>query len=193
MITQSIKEFINDRLINPIIKEEKENIKFIDADITKPIATNAITIILHVVNDIGVMGAGVARALFMKWPNVRSDYIEWFNFQTINSLTGKIIRPFGIGKCQLIEANLPDIYVINMVGQNGIRRYSNMTPINYYAVDRCLQEVERLAVEMEKHFERKVEIHMPRIGCGLAGGNWNKIEPLVLKNIKHPVTVYDYE
>jgi hypothetical protein len=36
---------------------------------------------------------------------------------------------------------------------------------------------------------------MPRIGCGLAGGTWDRIEPLVVstfitKNI--PVTVYDF-
>ena len=35
---------------------------------------------------------------------------------------------------------------------------------------------------------------MPRIGCGLAGGTWDKIEPLIQSNLSDKeiaVTVYD--
>ncbi|RAJ47078.1 hypothetical protein K353_00279 [Kitasatospora sp. SolWspMP-SS2h] len=37
-------------------------------------------------------------------------------------------------------------------------------------------------------------VHMPRIGCGLAGGRWERIEPLVTDRLTArgvPVTVYD--
>jgi hypothetical protein len=37
---------------------------------------------------------------------------------------------------------------------------------------------------------------MPRIGCGLAGGKWSKIEPLIDRTlIAHqiPTTVYDFD
>jgi hypothetical protein len=36
---------------------------------------------------------------------------------------------------------------------------------------------------------------MPRIGCGLAGGTWDKIEPLIRETLCAagvPVTVYDF-
>lgn len=36
---------------------------------------------------------------------------------------------------------------------------------------------------------------MPRIGCGLAGGTWDRIEPLIQANLIDPgvaVTVYDF-
>lgn len=39
-------------------------------------------------------------------------------------------------------------------------------------------------------------IHMPRIGCGLAGGKWEMIEPLIQKNIISSgivVWVYDFD
>lgn len=168
-------------------------IQYIERDITDPIETNTIVLILHVCNDSGLMGSGVAYALFKKWPNVRSDYIEWFNFETDNPITDDKIKPFKIGRCQLVEVAPPNIYVINMIGQNGLRGYGNPIPINYSAIDSCLQEVERLATEMGKYFGRDVVVNMPRIGCGLAGGSWDKIEPLILKNIKHSVTIYDYE
>lgn len=37
---------------------------------------------------------------------------------------------------------------------------------------------------------------MPRIGCGLAGGTWDRIEPLIAHRLVEqgiPVTVYDLE
>jgi O-acetyl-ADP-ribose deacetylase (regulator of RNase III) len=35
-------------------------------------------------------------------------------------------------------------------------------------------------------------IHMPRIGCGLGGGTWDMIEPILLETCEGlEVTVYD--
>jgi hypothetical protein len=37
---------------------------------------------------------------------------------------------------------------------------------------------------------------MPRIGCGLAGGKWERIESIIVKTLCEadvPVTVYDFE
>ncbi len=42
---------------------------------------------------------------------------------------------------------------------------------------------------------RKATVHMPRIGCGLAGGKWEEVEPIVEQQlISHGVnvTVYDF-
>ncbi len=38
-------------------------------------------------------------------------------------------------------------------------------------------------------------VHMPRIGCGLAGGKWSRVEPLVTERLAKrdiAVTVYDH-
>jgi hypothetical protein len=37
---------------------------------------------------------------------------------------------------------------------------------------------------------------MPRIGCGLAGGKWSEVEPLIEEHLIAagvPVTAYDFE
>lgn len=63
-----------------------------------------------------------------------------------------------------------------------------MPPIRYAAVWTTLQKV----VEMAKKFEASV--HMPRIRCGLAGGEWSKIEPIILETLckeKIQVAVHD--
>jgi hypothetical protein len=43
--------------------------------------------------------------------------------------------------------------------------------------------------------DNNAAVHMPRIGCGLAGGTWDKIEPLIDENLADKgveVTVYDF-
>lgn len=42
--------------------------------------------------------------------------------------------------------------------------------------------------------EQKASIHMPRIGCGLAGGKWEVIEQIIKEELidkEIAVTVYD--
>jgi hypothetical protein len=44
--------------------------------------------------------------------------------------------------------------------------------------------------------ELGASVHMPRIGCGLAGSKWTRIEPLIEQYLCGrgvTVTVYDFE
>ena len=43
--------------------------------------------------------------------------------------------------------------------------------------------------------ENNASVHMPRIGCGLAGGKWEMIEPIILQRLSNndvEVVVYDF-
>jgi hypothetical protein len=63
-------------------------------------------------------------------------------------------------------------------------------PIRYEAVETSLIKV---AIEAKKI---KASIHMPRIGCGLAGGRWKEIELIIQKVLLSQnldVYVYDFE
>jgi len=76
-----------------------------------------------------------------------------------------------------------------LVGQHGIRATKGKPPIRYEAVGEGLQRVGDKAIEIG------ASVHMPRIGCGLAGGSWDRIEPLVRSALSDrgvPVTVYDF-
>jgi len=48
--------------------------------------------------------------------------------------------------------------------------------IRYDALAQCLS---KLAGQIDEG----TIIHMPRIGCGLAGGNWDQIEPLLEEHL----------
>ena len=42
--------------------------------------------------------------------------------------------------------------------------------------------------------DNKATVHMPRIGCGLAGGTWDKIEPLINESlVKNEIETYVYD
>jgi O-acetyl-ADP-ribose deacetylase (regulator of RNase III) len=80
------------------------------------------------------------------------------------------------------------LWVANMIGQHGIKRVKSVPPIRYEAIETCLRALAVMALE------GGASVHMPRIGCGLAGGEWSKIEPLVRKQLCEAgveVTVYD--
>lgn len=62
--------------------------------------------------------------------------------------------------------------------------------VRYEAIDTALGALAEKAAELE------ASVHMPRIGCGLAGGNWSRVEPLIAQRLTGrgiPVTVYDHQ
>jgi O-acetyl-ADP-ribose deacetylase (regulator of RNase III) len=149
-------------------------IQYVIGDATNPLAKGQ-KIIAHVCNDIGKWGAGFVMALSAKWPNTRVDYLDWY----------KRNDGFGLGRVLYVRVR-PDIWVANMVAQAGTKTGSKGPPIRYDALDKCLAD---LATSAEDH---NASIHMPRIGCGLAGGKWESVEPILKKNLAHlNVMVYD--
>ena len=73
-----------------------------------------------------------------------------------------------------------------MVAQHGIRSGVEGPPIRYDALLKCLKELGLYAHQLQAN------VHMPRIGCGLAGGKWEKVELLIAETLPGTqVFVYD--
>lgn len=71
------------------------------------------------------------------------------------------------------------VQVTNMIGQHGIKAKDDGTPpIRYGALEECLITVAQWARDWDH-----ASVHMPRIGCGLAGGKWSEIEPIILRRL----------
>jgi O-acetyl-ADP-ribose deacetylase (regulator of RNase III) len=146
-------------------------IQYITGDATDPIGSGN-KIIAHVCNDIGAWGAGFVLAISRRWPQPKAEYLK-----SRGSLT--------LGAVSLIQVE-PGIWVANMIAQSGLRAQRGVPPIRYDALKQCLGI---LAVEAQK---LQATIHMPRIGCGLAGGKWESVEPLIQEALPTAeVFVYD--
>lgn len=82
-----------------------------------------------------------------------------------------------------------DLWVCNMIGQHKtVTTSKGIPPIRYEAVESCLKKL------VDEALSLKASIHMPRIGCGLAGGKWEEIEPIIKKTLlENSIEVYVYD
>lgn len=155
-------------------------ITYIRGDATAP-QGGGVKLIAHVCNDLGGWGKGFVLALSRRWPEPEAAYRRWHRERSGND--------FGLGAAQFVQVS-PYVWVANMVGQRGMRRGSKGVPVRYEAIDTALEAVAGRAVELG------ASVHMPRIGCGLAGGTWSRIEPLLERRLLSrdiAVTVYDHD
>ncbi|HEY1174227.1 MAG TPA: macro domain-containing protein [Verrucomicrobiae bacterium] len=148
-------------------------------DATRPLGDGQ-KIIVHVCNDVGAWGKGFVTSISKRWKEPEARYRAWFQ--------GEEKIPFALGEVQFVSVT-PDITIANLIGQRNIRTRTKVPPIRYDAVQAGLAKVAEHAL---KH---SASVHMPRIGCGLAGGKWEEILPLIEAELIAQgisVTVYDF-
>ena len=130
--------------------------KYVQKDITTVTAPG---LIAHGVNCQNAMGSGVARALYTKWPEVKSEYHR----------CGSMI----LGDAQFVDVEIglvvANCFTQEYYGRDG-RQYASLSAIRDSLTDTVLHaQVMRLP-----------EVHLPKIGCGLGGLDWKKdLEPLL--------------
>ncbi|MFG2593612.1 macro domain-containing protein [Streptomyces sp. NPDC048438] len=154
-------------------------ITYVRGDATSP-RGKGVKLIVHCCNDLGGWGKGFVLALSRRWPEPEAAYRRWHRERAGND--------FGLGAVQFVRTG-PYTWVANLVGQRGIRTGSKGVPVRYEAIDAGLDKVAAMASELG------ASVHMPRIGCGLAGGTWSRVEPLLADRLVSrgiEVTVYDF-
>lgn len=139
-------------------------VKIYNGDITKCKAD----IIAHQVNCQFVMGGGVALALRKRWPVVYKKYLEIGKLYT-NKPSNK-----WLGMCQIVEID-QNRYVANLFGQDDLGHGKCFT--DYSALETALKE---LAWQVE-YMELKTIAFPWLMSCGLGGGDWNIVKPLIEK------------
>ncbi|MBS6715004.1 MAG: hypothetical protein KH231_05975 [Dialister sp.] len=164
--------------VGGIIENEADDPMFINyviGDATRPIGEGT-KIIAHVCNNKGGWGAGFVLALSKKWSEPETCYRS-------AALSNDLL----LGKTMFVNVE-NGIVIANMIAQNGYKSAENPCPLDYTALGICLDDVRNFADEIG------ASVHMPRIGCGLAGGKWNEIELIIKSNLCAfgvPVYVYD--
>ncbi len=130
-----------------------------------------IKILCHVCNDIGYWGKGFVLAISKRWSEPENHY--------------KAQESYKLGTTEIIKV-ADNIYVANMIAQQGVNswRRKKKCRISYDHLRQCLNAVNDFAVT------NNATLHMPRIGCGLALGDWNIIQRILLDTVTVPITVY---
>lgn len=137
---------------------------------------NGNKLICHICNDIGAWGKGFVLAVSKRWNNPEKRYKKWAN----NKIEEENNSPFQLGENQYVTVE-PDITVVNMIAQRGIFPIYDSTtkqqvpPIRYEALRTCLNKVADTALSTDS------SVHLPKIGSGLAGGDWEVIEQMIIE------------
>jgi O-acetyl-ADP-ribose deacetylase (regulator of RNase III) len=135
-------------------------------------------ILPHICNDLGYWAKGYVLALSNRWEAPERSYRA---LKTEDRVLGNV---------QLVPVEYDceggDIIVANMIAQKGIgRNNEGIPPIRYDAVRDCLIKVNEEALAID------ATLHMPRIGTGLSGGDWDVIESIIQDVVTVDVFIYD--
>ena len=150
--------------------------KYIKDDIIK----TDIKYIAHGVNCQNVMGSGVAKALYDKYPEVKKRYHEYCeNMSVYKGVKGADL----LGRvCSTTPSN--GRVVFNMFTQE-YYGYDGKRYVNYAAIVKGFEKL----VESKLCFT----LAIPKIGCGLAGGDWDIVEQLINDTVGGKIEVWVYE
>lgn len=136
----------------------------------------------HVCNDINLFGAGFAATVANHYPIVKENF---------HLLGNKAI----LGQTQFVSAYKDkkfghELIFANMIAQKGVASHSYKRPLNYGALAKCMMSVTSY-INQRADKESRIQIHAPKFGSGLAGGNWLFIQELITDIWKdHTVFIY---
>jgi hypothetical protein len=142
-------------------------------------------IIPHVCNNVNAFGAGFAGYIASRYPQVKENF----------HLLGNKAK---LGYTQFIDiyhnkSTDNKVIIANMIAQNGLINHNNRRPLNYFALCACMNMINNYMLNIKKEDTSvNVEIHAPKFGSGLAGGDWKFISNLI-EDIWNSHTVMIYQ
>ena len=152
-------------------------IRYVHGNILEP-KNGGHRIICQMVNDRAIKwGGGVARKVASKFPEAAAHYSKEIL---------RVPQSQRLGAVVFSQAN-SDLEVASIVAQKGFGP-SLFPRIRYAALERGLEQVAQRAIELN------ASVHMPRIGTGAAGGEWETVQEMideVMVRAGLAVTVYD--
>lgn len=144
--------------------------------------------IVHGCNAQGVMGSGVALAVKVRYPECYDDY-HYHHLE------------HGLALGENIPWLRPDkkLVVWNAITQHKYGK-SDTRYVSYDALERCFSAINgiiKLSLNESLSFYRYKDvpqhIHIPMIGAGLGGGNWEVIKTIIEQTVNYPVTLWTLE
>lgn len=135
------------------------------------------TIISHGCNCLGAFNAGIAKQIRHLFPSAYNAYIQKNNSEG-----------WKLGDVQMVEIPEQRRIIANCATQYGYG-YSSKQNI-FVDYDAIAVVFKTLVCYSEEH---NMKIAMPRIGCGLAGGDWNIVDRIleqVMQGHKANIEVY---
>lgn len=135
--------------------------------------------IAHGCNCVGAFGAGLAGQIARMYPQAREAYLKKYREEG-----------WKLGEIQLVKIEGGPT-IINCATQYNYKGYGLLA--DYGAIRTCLQKIKSVtnnADPADRYFPEKIEIALPKIGCGLARGEWAVVEKIILEELGDCARVY---
>jgi len=150
--------------------------KIIKGDLIELTDSGCFDVVIHGCNCFCTMGAGIAKYIKRKWPIVYDA-----DCKTIEGDKNKLGT---YSYAEIITGSGKKVIIINAYSQY---HFGGKSPnVNYDAIENVFYEI---AYKFPKS-----KIAYPKIGSGLAGGNWKRISTIIEKNLRgldHTLVEYD--
>jgi O-acetyl-ADP-ribose deacetylase (regulator of RNase III) len=128
--------------------------------------------IVHGCNAQGVMGSGVALAVKRKYPRAYEDYLR---IHLDHGLVLGVAYPYSVSA---------DLVIWNAITQEGFGAPTRNC--SYDAIQTCFEQIN----ETVPRTDVVRELHIPMIGAGLGGGNWEIIREIIEQTVTVPTTLW---
>jgi hypothetical protein len=128
-------------------------------------------IVPHICNNKNAFGGGFTGYIDRHYPVVKQNFHLLGNRSRLGTVQYISVAKENLYKREIIFAN--------MIAQNGTISTNNSRPLNYQSLVLCMTDIYNFIVSFKKEKDDVIEIHAPKFGSGLAGGNWKFIEHLI--------------
>ena len=149
--------------------------KVIQGDLIKKAKEGEFDLIVHGCNCFCTMGAGIAKG-------IKSEFPEAFDADRETTEGSKE----KLGTCSFAKIEREGINLIVVNGYTQFDYRGRGMKVDYDAVRSCMKWI-------KENYKGK-RIGLPKIGAGLAGGDWGKISQIIDEELKgEDVTLVEYK
>lgn len=144
----------------------------VQGDLLKMFQNRDFDIIAHGANCFCLMGAGIAQQIAQQFPGAKQVDDE--------TLIGSINKLGNIS----IYMEGPERMIFNL--------YTQYRPGKAFDYTACRLALRKMAFCLED--KKHLRIGLPRIGCGIGGGSWDKVQSIIQRELRgFHVTIVNYK
>jgi len=149
---------------------KNKTLKLVRGDLLKLAKQNKFDLIIHGCNCFHAMSGGIARAITTEWPeaSLTDDLTPKGDETKLGTYSSVDVR----GRIILDSRSIN--YEFKII--NAYTQFNPGTDVNYDAIRDALHNI-------HNDFPPDVAIGIPRIGAGIAGGDWQKIENIIIEEL----------
>lgn len=169
------------------------NYREIDGDLIDLAKKGFFDVVAHGCNCQCIMGAGIAPQMAKafacdEYPSESDDMVGEMNkLGTIDFESVWLVNEFVKFTPQVPAVKAQELVVVNAYTQFDVTgRKEGKIDLDYAALTLCLRKM--------NHYFRGAHIGLPRVGAGLAGGDWNIIKDIIQAELSDcSVTIVNYK